>query len=159
MAPQSDSQMKVSALLRAGHKVCEVANLVRVSRTTVDAIKKRMDNAKVSTDVQAVIGRLLWIVAAWNAIRRIFSNGILQAFTIQNSLPGTACRSVDIFAIVHVFLYHVDGGGWMHLYLFICLSAGAVEWESSCFATTLLHHASLKVTSVLVLFVIFGGLF
>ena len=47
------------------------------------------------------------------------------------------------------------GGGWVYLYSFICLSAGAVE----CFATTLLHHAPPKVTSVLVLFVTFEGLF
>ena len=38
--------MKVSALLRAGHKVSEVANLVEVSRTTIYAIKKRMDDGK-----------------------------------------------------------------------------------------------------------------
>ena len=56
-------------------------------------------------------------------------------------------------------LFICVGGGWMYLYSFICLSAGAVEWESSCFATTLLHHALPKVTSVLVLFVIFGSLF
>ena len=47
----------------------------------------------------------------------------------------------------------------MYLYSFICLSAGAVGWESSCFATTLLRHALPEVTSVIVLFVIFGGLF
>ena len=35
--------MKVSVLLRAGHKVSEVANLVAVSRITVYAIKKCMD--------------------------------------------------------------------------------------------------------------------
>ena len=54
---------------------------------------------------------------------------------------------------------HIFRGGWVYLYSFICSSAGAVEWESSCFATTLLHHAPPKVTLVLVLFVIFGGLF
>ena len=46
----------------------------------------------------------------------------------------------------------------MDLYSLICLSAEAVEWESSCFATTLLHHASPEVILVLGLFV-FGGLF
>ena len=59
-------------------------------------------------------------------------------------------------------LFHISekiGGGWMYLYSFICLSARAVEWESSCIATTLLLHAPPMVTSVLVLFVIFGGLF
>ena len=38
--------MKISALLRAGHKTSEVANLVGVSRTAVYAIKKRMDDGK-----------------------------------------------------------------------------------------------------------------
>ena len=52
-----------------------------------------------------------------------------------------------------------NGGGWLYLYSFICLSAGTVECESSCFAATLLHHAPPKMTPVLVLFVIFGGLF
>ena len=47
------------------------------------------------------------------------------------------------------------GGGWMYLYSFICLSAIAVDWKFTCFATTLLHHAPRKVTSVIVLFVIF----
>ena len=55
-------------------------------------------------------------------------------------------------------MYQIEGG-WMYLYEFSCLFAGAVEGESPCFATTLLHHAPPKVTSVLVLFVIFGGLF
>ena len=47
----------------------------------------------------------------------------------------------------------------MYLYDFICLSVGALEWESSRLSTTLLHHVPLNVTSVLVLFIIFGGLF
>ena len=38
MAPQRDNWIKVSALLRAGHKASEVANLVGVTRTTVYAI-------------------------------------------------------------------------------------------------------------------------
>ena len=42
---------------------------------------------------------------------------------------------------------------------FICLSAGAIEWQPCFFATILLLYAPPKVTSVLVLFVIFGGLF
>ena len=45
MVPQRDNRVKVSALLRAGHKVCQVANLAGVSRTTVYAINKRMDDA------------------------------------------------------------------------------------------------------------------
>ena len=50
-------------------------------------------------------------------------------------------------------------GGWMYLYSFICLFAGAVECASSCFATTLLYHVPLQVTSVPVLFVISSGLY
>ena len=42
---------------------------------------------------------------------------------------------------------------------FICLSAGAIEWQPCFFATILLLYASPKVTSVLVLFVMFVGLF
>ena len=39
------------------------------------------------------------------------------------------------------------------------LSTGAVERASSCFATSLWHHAPPKVTSVLVLFVRFRRVF
>ena len=42
---------------------------------------------------------------------------------------------------------------------FICLAAGAIEWHPYFFATILLLYALPRVTSVLVLFVIFGGLF
>ena len=45
LAPQRDNREKVSALL-AGHKVSDVANLVGVSRTTVYAIKKRIDDGE-----------------------------------------------------------------------------------------------------------------
>ena len=38
--------MEVSAFLIAGHKVREVETLVGVSRTTIYAIKKRMDDGK-----------------------------------------------------------------------------------------------------------------
>ena len=41
-------------------------------------------------------------------------------------------------------------GGWVYLYSFILLSTGAINWESSCFATTVLQNAPPKVTSVLV---------
>ena len=44
------------------------------------------------------------------------------------------------------------------IYLFICVSAAAVEWQSQCFATILLHHASVEVASVMVRFVNFRGL-
>ena len=46
MDPQRDNRVKVSALLRAGVKVSEAANLVGVSRTIVYLIKKRMDDGE-----------------------------------------------------------------------------------------------------------------
>ena len=46
MALQRDNRVKVSALLRKGHKVSEIANLVEMSRTTVYAIKKCMDDGE-----------------------------------------------------------------------------------------------------------------
>ena len=46
MAMQRDNRVKFSALLRAGHKVSGVAKLVRVSCTTVYAIKKRLDDSE-----------------------------------------------------------------------------------------------------------------
>ena len=42
---------------------------------------------------------------------------------------------------------------------FICVCAGAIEWQPCSFATILLLYAPPKIISVLVLFVIFGGLF
>ena len=42
---------------------------------------------------------------------------------------------------------------------FICLSAGAIEWQPCFFAPVLLLYAPPKVTPVLVLLVIYGGLF
>ena len=40
-----------------------------------------------------------------------------------------------------------------------CLCAGTVEGQLQHFATILLHHASVKVTSVLEQFIIFRGVF
>ena len=62
MAPHRDNSVKVSALLRAGHKVSEVANLVGVSRTTVYSIEKRMDdgegvNRRASSGRKTVVDR------------------------------------------------------------------------------------------------------
>ena len=64
MAPQRDNCVKVSALLHAGHKLREVANLVGVSRTTYYTIKKRMDDDEGVNRCAAVVEGLLWIVAA-----------------------------------------------------------------------------------------------
>ena len=45
------------------------------------------------------------------------------------------------------------------MHSFIYLSVVAEEWQLYCSATILLHHAPVKVTSVLVLLVIFRDLF
>ena len=42
---------------------------------------------------------------------------------------------------------------------YICLSADAVDWQSLCFVNIVLYYALPNFTSVIVLFVIFGGLF
>ena len=42
---------------------------------------------------------------------------------------------------------------------FIWLFAGAVEWQSYCFATNLLQCAPLSLTTVPVLCVVFAGIF
>ena len=55
MAPQRDTRVTVFALLRVGHKVSAVANFVGVSRITVKAIKKHMNDGKCVKDVQAVV--------------------------------------------------------------------------------------------------------
>ena len=55
--------MKVSSLLRAGHKVSEVATLVGLAKPSTQS-RRACTMAKMSTDVQAVVERLLWIVTA-----------------------------------------------------------------------------------------------
>ena len=91
-------------------------------------------------------------------------NDLFSFILLINSNQPTLCNFLSLLLKLEVLYLIVPfvslyGGGWVYLYSFICLSAGVLEWESSCFATTLLHHAPPKVTSVLVLFVIFGGLF
>ena len=88
MTPKRENRVKVSALLRAGHKVSEVANLVGVFRTIVYAIKKRMDDGK--------------------GVNRRAGSGH-KTVTIHNKLSTTACTSVDTFTIVHALLDCVDG--------------------------------------------------
>ena len=60
MAPQRDNLVKVSAFLRVGYKVSEVANHVGLAQPTVRS-RSAWTMAKVSTDAQAVVERLLWI--------------------------------------------------------------------------------------------------
>ena len=55
--------------------------------------------------------------------------------------------------VTRILYRYESGDGWVYLYS--VSSAAAVECESSF---TLVFHAPPKKTSVLVLFVIFGGL-
>ena len=58
MTPQRDNRLKVSALLRAWNDVSEVANLVGFAQSSTRS-RSAWTVAKVSTDVQAVVERLL----------------------------------------------------------------------------------------------------
>ena len=88
------------------------------------------------------------------------------------------CNNLEVFQLIslhlllvfnhfyHGFQYSIRmvitervGEGWGTISSFICLSAGAIEWQPFFFATILLLYAPPKVISVLVLFVIFGGWF
>ena len=64
--------------------------------------------AKGSTDVQAVVERLLWIVTdcrmPFKGLLRIAS----RKRSRSTSLSTTACTSVETFAIVHALLDRVD---------------------------------------------------
>ena len=62
MTPQRDNRVIVSALLRGGQIVSDVANFVGVSRTTVYAIKKRINdgegvNRRAGIDRKTVVDR------------------------------------------------------------------------------------------------------
>ena len=54
MASQRDNQVKVTALLRAGHKVSDVANLVGLAQPSIMRSRSALTKAKVSIDMQAV---------------------------------------------------------------------------------------------------------
>ena len=73
MTPQRDNRVRISALLRAVHKVSEAANLAGVSRITVYAIKKCMDGGE-------------------GANRRVGSSG--TTVTIYNSLSTTVTKQI-----------------------------------------------------------------
>ena len=47
----------------------------------------------------------------------------------------------------------------MHHLFIVWVSAGVIEWQSSCIATILLLYELPKVISVIVLFVAFEGFF
>ena len=104
-APQRDNEVKFFALVCAGIKVSEVGKLVKVSRTTVSAIKKRTVNRRAGSCRKTAMDR----DSLPDAIRGTASNGIPQAVTTHNSLSTTACTFVDTFTIFHVLLGRVDG--------------------------------------------------
>ena len=80
MASQQDKRVEVSAFPRAGDKVSEVASLVSVSRTTVYAIKKRMDDDEgvnrraagsgrksvVDRDSLRPKAKIFWLIQFWS---------------------------------------------------------------------------------------------
>ena len=77
MALQRNNEVKVSALLREGHKVSEVINLVGVSCTQLSTRSRNAwAMAKVSPDEQVVVKRLLWIVTVYGMSFDGLSNGI-----------------------------------------------------------------------------------
>ena len=53
-----------------------------------------------------------------------------------------------------LYLALIEGGSLYHSFIYILISAGAVEWYPECFANILLHKAPVKMTWALVLFVI-----
>ena len=59
----AERQSNDSIVFRAGHKVSEAANLVGLAKPSAPS-KSAWTVAKVSTDVQAVVKKLLWIVTA-----------------------------------------------------------------------------------------------
>ena len=110
--------VKVSALFCARPKVSEVANLAVVSSTTVYAIKKRMIDCEGVNSLAGSGGKTV----VDRAIRRtarlrdtILDRGIQLdreiscGMPFDNSLPPTACTSVDTFAIVYALLDRVEG--------------------------------------------------
>ena len=104
MAPQGDNIVKVSALLRVGHKVSEVAHLVGLAQpSTRSKSTWTIADCCPSNGIPQAVPRMA------SCKQSSSLNGIPQAFTIHNSLSTTACTSVDIFAIVHALLYRIDG--------------------------------------------------
>ena len=85
MVPQRDNRMKVTALLRAGPKVSDVANLIDLAQPS-----KRSRSAWTMAKVSRVVGDRKTVVDRYR-------------------LSTTACTSVDTFAIVHRLLDRVGG--------------------------------------------------
>ena len=63
--------------------------------------------------------------------------GNTECWSVEGSTAGK--DEVSIFSIETsvVSLRASSEYGWVYFNLFICLSPGAVEWESSCFAITI----------------------
>ena len=111
MAPQRENRFKVSALLRAEHKVSEIANIVGLAQPSTRS-RSVWTMAKVSTDLQTVIERLLWIVTvfrplparlltSWSSSMRVlFAQTIVRNTPTRFATSLTLCparRSADTF--------------------------------------------------------------
>ena len=86
MSPQSDNRVKVFALLRAGHKLSEIANLVGFAQPSMQTLGRWRRCQQTSRQ---------WSTDRCPSIR------IPQAVTIHNSLSTTACTPIGTLAIVH----------------------------------------------------------
>ena len=109
MTPQRDNRVKVSALLRAEPRVCEVANLVGVSRTIVYAIKKRIDDSE-GANRHAGCGRKTVVDhdSLRDIIRETASKGImLHIFYINFSAFSRANSSATITLCIG-FILHLN---------------------------------------------------
>ena len=86
--------MKVSALLRAGHKVSEVAHLVGVSRTIIYAIMKRMNDGE-GVNRRAGSGRktVADSDSLRDAIRLLRMRDNIQGDCFENAIRGTALEA------------------------------------------------------------------
>ena len=122
IAPQRDNQVRVSALLRVGQKMSETTNLVSLAHPSTWSIST-WTMAKVSTDVHAVVDRLLshqWYPASYH------SNGIPQVkhflkwHPASKAVPQIASfklswsRSLDHCLHVCWNLCHRPCASWLH---------------------------------------------
>ena len=99
--------------------------------------------------INVFTGRLLFI-KEWLSILKMYTILVLGILNFNYNRISFGQQRNLVIIIVEVWLAVI----FLHLFV---LSSGAVEWD--CFATTLLHKAPAKVTSVLVQFIILGCLF
>ena len=106
MAPQRDNSESVCTSSCGAHGGRDRKHCRGVSQPSTQW-RSSLTMAKGSTDVQAVVERLLWIVTAcgmpFKGLFRIASRKQLKS----KSLSTTVCTSVETFAIVHALLDRV----------------------------------------------------